>query len=85
MRARVTRSRSTVPACVTARWCEQDFKAHFLEAFESKVDTSVIDWDTWFFAPGLVAWEHEWDNTLRNAATTLADKWCVLRRARSLS
>lgn len=53
----------------------EEFKAHYLATFESKVDTSVIDWNKWFFSAGLVDWEHNWDDTLRNKCIALADKW----------
>jgi len=52
-----------------------EFKDFYLAHFADKVDTTVIDWDNWFYSPGLVEWEHKWDDTLRDAATSLASKW----------
>lgn len=52
-----------------------EFKDFYLAHFSKKVDTSVIDWDTWFNKPGLPDWRPKYDMSLRDAAEGLAAKW----------
>lgn len=59
-----------------ARVClSQEFKAFFVEYFTGKADISSIDWDAWFHGVGGLPVIVKLDNSLRLAATQLAQAW----------
>ena len=37
--------------------------------------SSIVDWDAWFFNPGMPHVANEFDTTLRDACDSLADQW----------
>lgn len=52
----------------------EDFKAFFLKYFEGeKLDQ--IDWDTWFYVPGMPPVTPNFDNPLTQASNNLAERW----------
>jgi len=58
----------------------QEFKEYFLGYFEPKaktlgIDLSQIDWDTWYFKPGMPPVDLGFDQTLSKASIAVADKW----------
>ena len=60
-----------------------DFKSTLLDFFAKDPETSEklnkIDWDTWFYKPGLPP-KPDFDTKLVDAVNALADKWQVLSR-----
>ena len=58
-----------------------DFKATILEFFESDTEASKLledlDWDTWFYKPGLPP-KPDFDTSLVDVVNSLADKWETL-------
>jgi len=60
--------------CVTS----QDFKNYFLEFFSPRVEKSVInqiDWETWFYAPGMPKIENKFDTSLATLVYDLKHRW----------
>ncbi|KAL4448420.1 hypothetical protein ABPG75_005639 [Micractinium tetrahymenae] len=52
-----------------------DFKTFFLGYFKDCEATKAIDWDTWFYAPGMPPVTNTYDESLGQAAYELAKKW----------
>ena len=61
-----------------------EFKSTLLEFFASDPEASValkkqVDWERWFYAPGLPPWKPEFDTSLVDVCYALAKKWETLR------
>eukprot|EP00027_Filamoeba_sp_ATCC50430_P011432 CAMPEP_0168552066 /NCGR_PEP_ID=MMETSP0413-20121227/6519_1 /TAXON_ID=136452 /ORGANISM="Filamoeba nolandi, Strain NC-AS-23-1" /LENGTH=610 /DNA_ID=CAMNT_0008582657 /DNA_START=35 /DNA_END=1867 /DNA_ORIENTATION=- len=53
----------------------EDFKSFFLNYFQGKVDLSAVDWNKWFFQPGMPPVESKFDTTMTSESENLAKKW----------
>eukprot|EP00775_Hariotina_reticulata_P009872 gene9872-10030_t len=51
------------------------FKEYFLAFFKDNPAVAAIDWDTWFYAPGMPPVKNSYDTSLATAAYDLAVKW----------
>jgi len=53
-----------------------DFKNFFLEYFSEKKDSlQSIDWDKWFYAPGMPLIQNNYDYELANSFKSIASEW----------
>lgn len=53
-----------------------DFREFFTNYWKGKgVDTSAVDWEAWYTAPGMPAVANEFDGSLAAAATAVKQKW----------
>eukprot|EP00884_Botryococcus_braunii_P019549 jgi/Botrbrau1/6278/Bobra.0129s0023.1 len=52
-----------------------DFKDFFLSHFKDVDAVKGIDWDTWFYKPGLPPVKNDYDSELAQAAYQLASRW----------
>lgn len=58
----------------------EDMKKYFLDYFQDKVSSeklASIEWDRWFYEPGMPIVENQFDTSLSTAAKELADKWAT--------
>ena len=51
------------------------FKACFLEYFKDTEAVNSIDWDTWFYSPGMPIYKPKFDESLARVCWDLAKKW----------
>jgi len=51
------------------------FKNYFLEYFSSLESIKKIDWDTWFYSPGMPPYKPNFDSSLATACRGLAKRW----------
>merc|ERR550519_2614745 len=51
------------------------FKACFLEYFKDTVAVKTVDWDTWFYSPGMPTYKPHFDDSLARVCWDLAKKW----------
>ena len=51
-----------------------EFKNFFLKYFKDK-DTSSVDWDTWFFKPGMPIYKPNFDESMAKVCQDLRTKW----------
>ena len=51
------------------------FKACFLEYFKDTEAVRSIDWDTWFYSPGMPTYKPNFDDSLARVCWDLAKKW----------
>lgn len=54
------------------------FKQYFTRYFQDKADIANIDWDTWFFSPGMPPYKPTFDSSLADQCWTEAGKWLDL-------
>ena len=52
-----------------------DFKETFLEYFKDNEGVVEIDWNTWFYEPGLPIWKPDFDDSLAKVCWELANQW----------
>lgn len=52
-----------------------DFKAFFCDYFKDNAAIQQIDWDTWYYAPGMPPVTNQYDESLGKQAYELAKKW----------
>lgn len=53
------------------------FKEFFLNAFKDKPRIKEIDWDMWFYEPGMPKIKPNYDASLAQACIELKDRWCA--------
>jgi leukotriene-A4 hydrolase len=53
----------------------ETFKQYYLDYFKDVPGTRDIDWDTWFYKPGMPPVKNEYDSSLGKAAEDLARRW----------
>ncbi|XP_064400274.1 leukotriene A-4 hydrolase-like [Halichondria panicea] len=61
-----------------------EWKQYFLEYFKKQVDEGVFDsveWDKWFYDPGLPPHKPVYDTSLADISAALAERWCTLSEA----
>jgi len=51
------------------------FKDYFLDYFSGVEAVKKVDWDTWFYAPGMPPYKPEFDTSLATACRGLAKRW----------
>ena len=51
------------------------FKSTFLEYFKDVEAIKEVDWDTWFFTPGMPTYKPKFDESLARVCWDLAKKW----------
>ena len=51
------------------------FKAFFLDAFKNVDKIKEIDWDSWFYKPGMPISKPDYDDSLAKVCKALKDKW----------
>ena len=51
------------------------FKEYFCNYFKETKAISDIDWDTWFFKPGMPPYKPNCDTSLAQECWNLAEKW----------
>ena len=51
-----------------------EFKEYFLDYFKDK-DLSSIDWQKWFYTPGMPDYKPDYDQSLAKACSELSQKW----------
>ena len=51
------------------------FKSTFLEYFKDVEAVKEVDWDTWFFTPGMPTYKPKFDESLARVCWDLAKKW----------
>jgi leukotriene-A4 hydrolase len=59
-----------------------DFKDFFMEHFKGNRAVQDVDWDTWFYKPGMPDELPELDTTMAKDSQDLADTWLIVDRDR---
>ena len=58
----------------------EEFKEFFLKHFQGNEAINDIDWESWFYKPGMPPEEPNFDRTLAEASEKLADAWIDVDR-----
>ena len=53
-----------------------EFKEYFLNYFKDTAAVKSIDWDTWYYKPGMPPYKPNLDTSLAEQCWELADMWC---------
>jgi leukotriene-A4 hydrolase len=52
----------------------EDFKTYFLDYFKDK-DLDSIDWNAWFYSPGMPPIQNKFNDILSKKSVDLASRW----------
>jgi len=58
-----------------------DFKSFFMDHFQGNVSVNTIDWDSWFYSPGMPPESLSFDHSLAEASEKLAKAWVAYDQA----